>query len=70
VTAKLVRHVVKEFAPRIGNDRLAPHDRAGHALASVGQQAENLSRFSFCPAMSRYGRLNATSAAHNELPPP
>jgi site-specific recombinase XerD len=26
VTEKLVWHVVKEFAPRIGNDRLAPHD--------------------------------------------
>ena len=70
VTEKLVWHVVKEFAPRIGNDRLAPMTCAGHALASVGQQAENLSRFSFCSAMSRYRRLNATSAAHNELPPP
>ena len=26
VTEKLVWHVVKEFAARIGNDRLAPHD--------------------------------------------
>jgi site-specific recombinase XerD len=26
VTEKLVWHVVKEFAVRIGNDRLAPHD--------------------------------------------
>lgn len=26
VTAKLVCHVVKELAARIGNDRLAPHD--------------------------------------------
>jgi site-specific recombinase XerD len=26
VTEKLVWHVVKEFAPRIGNDRIAPHD--------------------------------------------
>jgi site-specific recombinase XerD len=26
VTEKLVWHVVKEFAPQIGNDRIAPHD--------------------------------------------
>jgi site-specific recombinase XerD len=26
VTEKLVWHVVKEFAKRIGNDKLAPHD--------------------------------------------
>ncbi len=26
VTEKLVWHVVKEFVPRIGNDRIAPHD--------------------------------------------
>jgi hypothetical protein len=70
VTEKLVRHVVKEFAARIGNDRFAPHDLLRYARAYVGRPEVNWSRFSFSSAMYRSRPLNATSAAHSELPPP
>ena len=68
VTEKLVWHVVKEFAARIGNDRLAPHDLRRYAF--VGPREANWSRFSFSSAMSRSKPRSATSAAHNELLPP
>ena len=70
VTEKLVWHVVKEFAAKIGVGKLAPHDLRGVALDSVVPQAANWSRSNFSSATSRYRRPSATWAAPNEFHPP
>jgi len=41
VTEKLVWHVVKEFAARIGNDRLAPHDLRRYAESRTMPNTES-----------------------------
>ena len=65
VTEKLVWHVVKEFAAKIGVGKLAPHD-----LRRSVPQAANWSRSNFSSATSRYRRPSATWAAPNEFHPP
>ena len=44
MTEKLVWHVVKEFAKRIGNDRLAPHDlrTCARLCRSAGGEMEQI----------------------------
>ena len=71
VTEKLVWHVVKEFAARIGNDRLAPHDLRRTCARLCRAARGELEQIQFLlSAMYRSKRLSASSAARNELPPP
>ena len=69
VTEKLVWQVVKEFAARIGNDRLAPHDlRRTCARFCRAAGGELDSRFNSSSAISRSKRRSATLAVRSELP--
>ena len=63
VTEKLVWHVVKEFAAKIGVSKLAPHDLRRVALASAVPPAANWSRFNSFLAMSPCRLRSVTSAA-------
>ena len=63
VTEKLVWHVVKEFAAKIGVTKLAPHDLRRNCARLCRAAAVNLSRFNSLFATSRSRPQNATSAA-------
>ena len=69
VREKLVWHVVKEFAAKIGVSKLAPPICGGVALASVVPPAANWNRFSFCWVMFRCRLQSVTSAAPSGFHP-
>ncbi len=69
VTEKLVWHVVKEFAKRIGNDKLAPHDLRRTCARLCRAAGGELEQIQFLSAMSRCKRQNDTSDVSSELLP-
>ena len=63
ITEKVVWHVVKEYAGRLGVSKLAPHDSGGRALDSVTIQGVNWSRSNSCSNMYRCKPRRSTWAA-------
>jgi site-specific recombinase XerD len=70
VTEKLVWHVVKEFAAKIGVAKLAPHDLRRTAPGCVALVEANWSRFSFSWATSRSRLHSGTSVVRSGLHQP
>jgi len=48
ITERVVWHVVKQYAERLGVSKLAPHDLRRSCAASATIQDENWSKFNFC----------------------
>ena len=65
VTEKLVWHVVKEFANKIGVSRLAPHDLRRSCARLCRAQGASWSRFNFSSATYRCKPPSVISAAHS-----
>jgi site-specific recombinase XerD len=68
VTEKLVWHVVKEFAAKIGVSKLAPHDLRRTCARLCRAAGGELEQIQFLPGTSRYKRRSATSAAPSASP--
>lgn len=66
VTEKLVWHVVKEFAAKIGVIKLAPHDLRRSCARLCRASGGELEQFSSCLVTCPSGLLNGTLAAPSE----
>ena len=63
ILESVVWHMIREYATGFGTTRSRLMTCAATVLGFATRQAGNWTRFDFCSGMSRFRRLNATSAA-------